>query len=181
MKNCQECKQVAPGACLSPKVRAFIKEATGLDKPEVGIYLARFEICKGEWFEPRAVDPGEGFRLLSADEISIGRVCDGDGWYSLVDRQWYPFSCSVGNNFDHAVGHLIRRRIEPQIEKCPEGHEATCNQVCNGFFVACNNPRFGMSWTTTICDTRQEAIVAWNEVMAAYHKSKSQETFKGGM
>lgn len=173
MKFCKDCKFYSndDNLCHSPK-NEYVNMVNG-EKVHLTIYTQRHDLqhepqCdkEGKWFEPRAVDPGEGWRLLNNEEKS--HLQKGDE--VLLGNTWLNYEPHINGLLPLST---FRRRIEPQIEKCPEGHEATCNQVCNGFFVACNNPRFGMSWTTTIYDTRQEAIAAWNAVMRAYHAAQA--------
>lgn len=127
---------------------------------------------------PKAPDPGEGWRLIVNDNPNE-TTKDGDqvwtdacGWVNENEK-------CIGQRMQQRPYKYYRRRIEPEIERCPDGHEAMV--VGNdeiGFTIRCKDAFTPVRkmWISPTYKKESEVRSAWNSVMRAYRKSKELPT-----
>lgn len=179
-KFCRDCKSyndVYPEDCRSPH-RPAKDFVSGKEAPLLPAFTARMnhDLCglEAKWFEAKALDPGEGWSLKTGEIIQPGDECwcpDSQTWNSEVSvgRKMYP-------------GLIYRRRIEPELERCPEGHEVVVNEHCTVppvWRVVCRDNTCW--WRGTHKLTKEEATSSWNSVMRAYRKSNECPTALNAM
>lgn len=119
----------------------------------------------GKWFEPKTVDPGEGWRLL-CNEIVRG------GDEVFMGGKWVKTMASGSKTSDpECADYLYRRRVEPAIDRCPEGHQTILeHSVCGFYYVQCNNPN--CAWRGNRSENQAGAAEKWNAVMRAFQEAK---------
>lgn len=169
-KFCKDCRYSGSWHCDNPKLLETPNVVSGKPHDTLPMIACRNApwLCgpEGKWFEPKAPDPGEGWRMLNAGELKE----QGDEIYH-GQGLWVPIT---SEHFGWPVSdEIVRRRITPELERCPEGHEAILSWWYGGFRVHCDLGE-SYQWITPQYKTKDEAVSAWNSVMRSYREAREK-------
>lgn len=168
MKLCKDCKHIHGSMCGYPNKPPYPTDGSTNPNDQMLCFTMRTAMgyCgpEAKWFEPKAPDPGEGWRLMKphSEIVQANDQCSMD-----CGKTWIAAPLeSCGFEFSPANGLFFRRRIQPELERCPEGHEAELqadrlDKWTEGRVVCVEH----CGWSGKRCTTKEEAIAVWNKTM----------------